>query len=125
MHGPVVRSHAFSLNKKIRRFGLRATLAAKLIEGNLVVVDSFELPEGEERMKTKSVHAFLKSQGWHGSKVMFVDKLYNPQLKLATRNLDRETGVFCYRTCNVFDMLRMHRVVLSLEALRQLEGRLQ
>ena len=125
VHGPVVRSHAFSLNKKVRRFGMRSMLAAKLVEGNLLVVDSLGVPEGEERMKTKTVAGFLKVHGWADAKVMFVDAVYNPQLYLATRNLHRETGVFCYRTCNVYDMLRMHRVVISQEALRLLEDRLQ
>src|SRR5512145_1670727 len=40
VHGPVVRSHEFSLNKKVRRLGLIHALSAKAAEGKLVVIDT-------------------------------------------------------------------------------------
>ena len=39
-HGPVVRSHAHDLPKKVRALGLRHALSAKLKAGELVIVDS-------------------------------------------------------------------------------------
>src|SRR6201996_6119976 len=39
VHGPVVRSHAYSLNKKGRRLGLISALSMKQAEGKLVVLD--------------------------------------------------------------------------------------
>src|ERR1700741_1822476 len=38
--GPVVRSHEFSLQKKVRKLGLKTALSAKQSEGKLVVVDA-------------------------------------------------------------------------------------
>ena len=38
-HGPVVRSHAFDLPKKVRALGLRLALSAKLRSESLIVVD--------------------------------------------------------------------------------------
>ena len=35
--GPVVRSHAFDLQKKVRRLGLKTALSAKQAEGKLIV----------------------------------------------------------------------------------------
>src|SRR6478752_9464871 len=40
VHGPVVRSHEYSLNKKVRRLGLISALSQKLAENKLVVLDA-------------------------------------------------------------------------------------
>ena len=42
MHGPKPRSHAFKLNKKVRRLGLMIALSARVAEGKVCV--SFFLP---------------------------------------------------------------------------------
>src|SRR5208337_1509459 len=41
--GPVVRSPAFDLQKKVRRLGLKTALSAKQDEGKLVVIDAAHL----------------------------------------------------------------------------------
>ena len=40
VHGPVLRSHEYSLNKKVRRLGLISALSQKQAEGKLVVLDA-------------------------------------------------------------------------------------
>ena len=42
VHGPVVRSHAHDLPKKVRRLGLTVAVSAKVEEGRLVVVDRLQ-----------------------------------------------------------------------------------
>src|ERR1700751_5121256 len=39
VHGPVVRSHEYRLNKKVRRLGLLSALSQKLAEHKLVVLN--------------------------------------------------------------------------------------
>jgi large subunit ribosomal protein L4 len=41
--GPVVRSHAFDLPKKIRALALRHALSSKVKSGSLIVLDSAAL----------------------------------------------------------------------------------
>ena len=41
MHGPKPRSHAFKLNKKVRRLGLKIALTARAAEGKA----SLSLPD--------------------------------------------------------------------------------
>ena len=48
MHGPVVRSHEYSLNKKVRRLGLISALSQKQAEGKLVVLDAAS-GDGQDR----------------------------------------------------------------------------
>ena len=44
-HGPVVRSHATELPKRIRRAAMRAVLSAKAKEGKLIIVDAISAKE--------------------------------------------------------------------------------
>src|ERR1700676_2880983 len=46
-HGPVVRSHAFDLPKKIRAMALRHALSSKAKAGSLIVVDSVNLKDAK------------------------------------------------------------------------------
>ena len=58
--GPVVRSHAFDLQKKVRRLGLKTALSAKQAEGKLIVIDAAKLDEA----KTKALRARFDALGW-------------------------------------------------------------
>jgi large subunit ribosomal protein L4 len=42
VHGPVVREHAYSLNKKVLRLRLVFALSQKALEGKVVILDSVE-----------------------------------------------------------------------------------
>src|SRR5215831_20312351 len=46
-HGPVVRSHAFDLPKKVRALGLKHALSSKAKAGAVVVLDSATLKEAK------------------------------------------------------------------------------
>src|SRR5580692_828393 len=58
--GPVVRSHEFSLQKKVRKLGLKTALSAKQGEGKLVVIDAARVTEA----KTKALRARFETLGW-------------------------------------------------------------
>ena len=57
--GPVVRSHAFDLPKKVRKLALKTALSSKLADGKLVVRDSTNL----DKPKTKELVTRLKTLG--------------------------------------------------------------
>src|SRR6202167_2945312 len=65
--GPVVRSHEFGLQKKVRKLGLKTALSAKQAEGKLVVIDTAKLDEP----KTKALRQRFEAFGW-GS-VLIID----------------------------------------------------
>src|SRR5207248_8378482 len=58
--GPVVRSHEFSLQKKVRRLALKTALSAKQAEGKLIVVETAKLAEA----KTKALRNRFAALGW-------------------------------------------------------------
>src|SRR5579862_6261152 len=58
--GPVVRSHEFDLQKKVRRLGLKTALSAKQAEGKLIVIDTAKCEED----KTKALRNRFDALGW-------------------------------------------------------------
>jgi large subunit ribosomal protein L4 len=117
--GPVVRSHAFDLQKKVRRLGLKTALSAKQIEGKLVVIDAAHISEA----KTKALRPRLAALGWDS--VLIIDgSVVEEKFARATRNLPR-VDVMPQQGANVYDILRRDTLVLTREAVRQLEARLK
>jgi large subunit ribosomal protein L4 len=117
--GPVVRSHAFDLQKKVRRLGLKIALSAKQGEGKLVVIDAAHIGEA----KTKALRTRLAALGWDS--VLIIDgSVVEENFARATRNLPR-VDVMPQQGANVYDILRRDTLVLTREAVRQLEARLK
>jgi len=117
--GPVVRSHAFDLQKKVRRLGLKIALSAKQDEGKLVVIDAAHLTQP----KTKVLRSRLATLGWDS--VLIIDgTVVDEGLARAARNLPR-VDVLPQQGANVYDILRRDTLVLTREAVRHLETRLK
>ena len=116
--GPVVRSHEFGLQKKVRRLGLKTALSAKQAEGKLVVVDEARLDDA----KTKALRSRFEALGW-GS-VLIIDGAVNESFARAARNLPK-VDVLPEQGANVYDILRRDTLVLTRAAVQQLEARLK
>lgn len=118
-HGPVVRSHGYSLNKKVRSLGLKHALSAKKAEGKLIVVDTLAV----KAAKTKTVSAQLKALGL--TKPLFIGgEKIDAGFAKAIHNL---IGVDALpvQGANVYDILRHKELVISKEAVAALEARLK
>ena len=116
--GPVVRSHEFGLQKKVRRLGLKTALSAKQAEGKLVVVEEARLDDA----KTKALRTRFEALGW-GS-VLIIDGAVNENFARAARNLPK-VDVLPEQGANVYDILRRDTLVLTRAAVQQLEARLK
>ena len=116
--GPVVRSHEFDLQKKVRRLGLKTALSAKQAEGKLIVIDAAKVDEP----KTKALRARLDALGWES--VLIIDGAVNENFARAARNLPK-VDVLPQLGANVYDILRRDTLVLTRDAVTQLEARLK
>ncbi len=117
--GPVVRSHAQKLPKKVRRLALRLALSSKQADGKLVVLDAARLKDA----KTKVLAERLDKLGW--SSVLIVDgSEIDANLSRAAANLPN-VDVLPSRGANVYDILRRDTLVLTKDAVQQLEARLK
>lgn len=116
VHGPVVRSHEYSLNKKVRRLGLISALSQKAAEGKLIVLDA-----ASGATKTADLARKFKALGW--SSALIVDRTVDEGFLRASRNL---AGIDVLPTvgANVYDILRHDVLVITTAGVEGLKARL-
>lgn len=117
--GPVVRDHEYSLNKKVRKLGLRCALAAKLKEGKLIIIDDAKLAKPKAKMFLDCV----KTMGVDKSALFICGKEVDANFALASRNI-YTVDVLPTIGANVYDILRRENLVITKEAVKLLEERL-
>ncbi|NGM24227.1 50S ribosomal protein L4 [Roseomonas stagni] len=118
VHGPVVRSHEYSLNKKVRRLGLISALSAKQAAGKLVVLDAAAAGEGA---KTAALAAQLKKLGW--TSALVVDATVDEGFARITRNIPK-VQVMPTVGANVYDILNHDVLAVTRAGVEALSARL-
>jgi len=118
VHGPVVRDHGYSLNKKVRRLGLISALSQKAAEGKLIVLDTASL--GADA-KTSAVAAKVKALGWKSALV--VDATVEEGFSRSVRNL-KHVNVLPTVGANVYDILNHDVLAVTRSAIEALKERL-
>jgi len=117
--GPVVRSHEFGLQKKVRRLALKTALTAKQKDGKLVVLDKASANEA----KTAALAKQFAALGW--TSVLIIDgPTLDENFARAARNLPG-IDVLPQQGANVYDILRRDTLVLTRDAVQHLEARLK
>ncbi|MEM6490368.1 MAG: 50S ribosomal protein L4 [Pseudomonadota bacterium] len=119
VHGPTPRDHGFSLQKKVRKLGLRSALSAKAAAGELVVLDD----AAADTPKTKDLRAKLESLGLK-SALIIGGAAIDENFKRAAANIPL-IDVLPSQGANVYDILRRDRLVLTKAAVEALEARLK
>ncbi|BAO99519.1 50S ribosomal protein L4 [Wolbachia endosymbiont of Cimex lectularius] len=114
--GPVVRSHAYSLNKKVRKFGLKVALSLKYFNNQLIILDNLNI----DVKKTSEMCKYIKN--FKFSSFLIVGD-YGDGLLRSTRNL-HHVNLIKPIGLNVFDILNHECIMLTSDALKYLEGRL-
>jgi large subunit ribosomal protein L4 len=118
-HGPVPRSYGYRPPRQMRVGALRSALSLKLKEGNLTVVDKFELPE----IKAKGLAGVLKKlEVDRGS--LIIDAKGNENLRLSIRNIPNNTYL-PPEGLNLYDVLRHPHLVLTKDAVSALVTRFE
>ncbi|MBB1247877.1 MULTISPECIES: 50S ribosomal protein L4 [unclassified Rhizobium] len=116
-HGPVTRSHAHDLPKKIRALALRHALSAKAKSETLIVLDNLVAAEAKTKVL---VNAFA---GLGLSNALFIGGAeLDSNFKLAAQNIPN-VDVLPVQGINVYDILRRNTLVLSKAAVEALEER--
>ena len=119
-HGPQVRSHETSLQKKVRKLGLKHALSIKLASGGLHFVDSIEM----KQPKTAELVKALANFG--GGRFFVIDgaAVVSRNLKLSAASA-ANACVVPVIGANVYDIIKSDHVLISKEALPLLEERLK
>ena len=116
-HGPVVRSHAHKLQRRVRALAMKHALSAKAGASELVILDEAKM----KAPKTTELKKSFAKLGW--SNVLVIGgKELDKNFALAARNLP-DVDVLPSAGINVYDVLRRNTLVLTKAALEDLEAR--
>jgi len=115
--GPAPRDYSYNLPKKVKKLALKMALSARNQEGNLVVLDHFDLSE----VKTKNFVKIMKNFQFNNCLVI-TDEI-DENVGLSARNA---VGfkVLPVAGLNVYDILKYSKLMLLQSSLAMLEERL-
>ena len=116
-HGPVVRSHAHELPKKVRALGLRHALSAKAKSKDLIIVDELNVKEARTNVLVKDFAKLGFSDA-----LLIGGEAIDLKFSRAASNIPN-VDVLPVQGINVYDILRRDKLVLSKAAVEALEER--
>ncbi|WP_379971389.1 50S ribosomal protein L4 [Ectobacillus sp. sgz5001026] len=113
--GPTPRSYAYKLPKKVRRLAVKSALSTKVLENNIIVLDSlaFDAP------KTKEMSSVLKGLSVE-KKALIVTDDSNEAVALSARNIPGVT-VITANSVNVLDVLYHDKLIMTKAAVEKVE----
>ena len=117
--GPKPRSHSHDLTKKFRKLGIKHALSSKISLGKVVFIDEIKA----NFKKTKDLVKIFDKYGWQS--LLLIDEHENAKgLAKFTKRLSNR-DVLSVNGINVYDILRRDQLLITSEALKQLEEKLQ
>lgn len=117
--GPIVRSHAYDLPKKVRRLALKTALSAKFSEGKLLILDTLQV----KSHKTKEILSKIKALGLTSALVIDGETVDQNFSRAASNIVGID--VLAQQGINVYDILRRDILVLTKDSVKYLEQRLR
>jgi large subunit ribosomal protein L4 len=114
--GPTPRSHAFRVPNKVVKLAMRSVLSAKRADGQLFVIDGFDLTEPA----AKQAAAVLGALGISGRVTVVVGNDDVNAIK-SLRNLDK-VRVITMAEANTYDLVDNVSVLFTKPALEYIEG---
>lgn len=115
--GPKPRDYSYSMPKKVKRLALKMALSARNREGNLVIIDEFELPQ----VKSKEFVGVMNK--FDLSNCLIITNDNNDNLTLSARNVIGYK-VLPVAGLNVYDILKYSKLMLVKSSLGKIEERL-
>ncbi|MBT4989527.1 MAG: 50S ribosomal protein L4 [Rickettsiales bacterium] len=103
--GPVVRSHGYKLNKKVRRLGLKSALSYLLKEGRLKIIKDPVFKKAETAKLAKSINQT-------GRSLFLINDKSCDKFILSAGNV-RDVNLLNIRGLNVYDLINSNNVFIS------------
>ena len=113
--GPKPRSYKYTVNKKEKRLAIKSCLSSKVLEKELVVVDSLPLKE----IKTKEMVKTLNNLKVEGKTLILLPER-NETVQKSARNIEGVKTTLV-NTINVYDLLKYKNLVVTLDTVKKLE----
>ncbi len=113
--GPKPRDYSYSLNKKEKRLAMKSALSTKVIDSNLVVVDSIKT----EEFKTRTIVDMLKALKVEGKALIVTAEADQKVIKSAGNIPGVKTATV--NTLNVYDILNYDKFIVAKDAVAKIE----
>ena len=113
--GPKPRSYKYTVNKKERQLAVKSVLSSKVLENELVVVDSLPLND----IKTKEMVKALSNLKVEGKALIMLPEK-NEKVQKSARNIEGVKTTLV-GTINVYDLLKYNKLVVTLDTIKKLE----
>ena len=113
--GPKPRSYKYTVNKKERRLAIKSVLSSKVLENELVVVDSLPLKD----IKTKEMVKALSNLKVEGKALLMLPEK-NETVQKSARNI-KGVKTTLVETINVYDLLKYNKLVVTEDTVKKLE----
>ncbi len=113
--GPKPRSYRFSLNKKLKRLGLKSALSSKILENNIIVVDKIYL----ESYKTKDMIKMIGNLNTGKKSLIVLSEVDSKIIKSANNIPGVKTTLV--NTLNVYDILNHDSFIVVKDAVSKIE----
>ena len=114
--GPVLRDYSKKMNKKEKRLALKSALSYKVLDKELLVVESINF----ETNKTKEMINLLADLKLTNNKVLVCVNELSDNICLAARNL-ANVKIVLPSEVNTFDLVSSDNLLITEEALKTLE----
>jgi len=119
-HGGIVfapkpRDYSYTLNKKVKRLAMKSAFSSKVLDNNLIVLDSMNL----ENYKTKAVVEVLNAIGANDKALIVLPSMEDKIIKSARNIPGVKTAQV--NTLNVYDMLGARKLVILKDAISKIE----
>ena len=113
--GPNPRDYRLSINKKVRRLAMKSALSTKVLDNNIIVLDSLTM----DTFKTKTIVAMLKALNVDGKALIVTAEADQKVIKSAANIPGIKTAAV--NTLNVYDILNYDKFIVVKSAVGMLE----
>ena len=113
--GPKPRSYKYTVNKKERALAVKSVLSSKVLDNELVVVDSIPMKE----IKTKEMVKTLSNLKVEGKTLIMLPEK-NENVQKSARNIENVKTTLV-GTINIYDLLKYNKLVVTEDTIKKLE----
>ena len=113
--GPKPRDYRYALTKKPRRVAMKSALSTKVLDQNMIVLNSLKV----EEFKTKTIVAMLKALNVEGKALLVTAEADQKVVKSAANIAGVKTAAV--NTLNVYDILNYDKFIVAEDAVAKIE----
>ena len=117
--GPVNRDYSFNLNKKEKKLALKSALSTKVLNDEVIIIDSFKI----KSFKTKDLFTDLKKFDYNSALFIHSESGIDKNFKLASSNIPK-ISILNQKGINVKDLITYDKIFIEQKSVNEITKRL-